>query len=164
MIIITLIFKVPYVQLFTILICIYSVLFQLLVLCLFMIVTTSFVLPNHSQNENQACSTSRFLNNKQNHIKITECNIDTNSSNIADLSVCPWDQFIDVDVERLPREIPFAKCRCSKGSAGLFRTQSVCQPVYTTMSVWKKNIQSDQYHQMWLHVPIACACSLPSLL
>ena len=144
-------------------------------LYLFMMLSTCFALPHHGRSDHQtrvhsvaytmstpACSVSHLFSNGQ--TQSNGCHIDTNSTNIADLSLCPWVQEIDVDPERVPREIPFAKCRCSKCSGGLVSFLTVCQPVYTTMTVWKKSSQSDQYHQMWLRVPIACTCSIPLYL
>ena len=148
-------------------------------LCFFMVLTTCFAGHPHGQRKRQshnhsvvhtifskACIESHTLDNEwsQGNISI-KCHRDTNSSNIADLSLCPWEQHIDVDNERIPRIIPFAKCRCLKCSGDLSNTPLSCQPVYKSITVWKKsNSRFDQYHQTWLRVPIACACSVPILL
>ena len=152
---------------------------MLLLLCFFMILATCFAghphgkrkCPSHDHSVVQtmsstACTKSQTLDNEwsQGNISI-KCHMNTNSSNVADLSLCPWEQHIDVDNERIPRTIPFAKCRCLKCSGDLSNTPLSCQPVYKSMIVWKKNNgQFDQYYQIRLRVPIACACSVPVLL
>ena len=151
----------------------------MLLFCFFMVLTAGFARYHHSERKrpshnhsvvqtmsSTACTESHTLDNEwsQGNISI-KCHIDTNSSNIADLSLCPWEQHIDVDNERIPRIIPFAKCRCLKCSGDLSNTPLSCQPVYKSMTVWKKNnSRFVQYHQTWLRVPIACACSVPILL
>ena len=125
---------------------------MLVLLWSFIILTTCFAGHPHVQRNRASqdhcvvkkmstttCRESHTLDNEwsQGNTSIN-CYIDTSSSNIADLSLCPWEIHIDVDNKRIPRAIAFAKCRFLKCSGNLSNTPLSCQPVYKSMTVWKE--------------------------
>lgn len=76
-------------------------------------------------------------------------------------SVCPWDMIEDIDENRYPQVLNFAKCRCSHCLSPLGDYE--CRPISYRIPVFEKRCVGDtmQYVKTYIDVPVGCTCARP---
>ncbi|XP_029652722.1 uncharacterized protein LOC115225871 [Octopus sinensis] len=89
------------------------------------------------------------------------CNINVSSDAVSELSLCPWTSYVHTDVNRIPKHINAAKCRCQK--CAIPESLNVCSPIYRVMNVLRYDTDQGSYVHAWDKVPIACTCHAPQI-
>lgn len=108
-----------------------------------------------------------FLNHSRpNNVDDSRCNSVPNISPVFlnERSVCPWDMVEDINENRYPQVLNFAKCRCSKclSQFGNFE----CRPVSYRIPVFEKRCIGNklEYIKTYTDVPVGCTCSRPRVV
>merc|ERR1719239_823538 len=84
------------------------------------------------------------------------------SSAIQNISLCPWEYRMSVDLERYPNEILYARCKCGWCSSdSTNQPVSRCHALYHTYTVIRIMCINNKYEYRYAHetLPIACVCS-----
>ena len=74
-------------------------------------------------------------------------------------SLCPWDIVQDINNNRYPQILNFARCRCSRCADGQFECKTLS---YKYPVLEKKCINGEyEYIKTYVDVPVGCTCSRP---
>lgn len=76
-------------------------------------------------------------------------------------AICPWDMVEDINENRYPQVLNFARCRCSK-----CLNNFECRPVSYRIPVFEKRCIGDrlEYIKTYTDVPVGCTCSKPRVV
>lgn len=79
-------------------------------------------------------------------------------------SLCPWDLVEDVNENRYPQILHFARCRCTTCLDG--RGNYECKPVSYRIPLLEKRCVSGvyQYVKTYLDLPVGCTCTKPRVI
>ncbi|KAK3084237.1 hypothetical protein FSP39_010469 [Pinctada imbricata] len=90
--------------------------------------------------------------------------MDASPSFLNERSLCPWDLVQDVNNNRYPHVLNFARCRCSRclGEYGIFH----CKPLTYRIPVLEKVCIAGEYEYIktYLDVPVGCICARPNVV
>lgn len=79
-------------------------------------------------------------------------------------SLCPWDLVEDVNENRYPQVLHFARCRCSSCLDGMGNYE--CKPVSYRIPLLEKRCVDGvfQYVKTYLDLPVGCTCTKPRVI
>lgn len=79
-------------------------------------------------------------------------------------SLCPWDLVEDVNENRYPQVLHFARCRCTTCLDGMQNYE--CKPVSYRIPLLEKRCVNGvfQYVKAHLDLPVGCTCTKPRVI
>ncbi|BFZ04774.1 hypothetical protein BsWGS_07813 [Bradybaena similaris] len=114
-------------------------------------------LSNLSANMVPRPDTSRFRHNL-----IARCTGRNRYSTygLHNTSLCPWTYATDLDYNRFPHQMVYARCSCGRCSS-YNGVQHLCRPLYQATHVIRRVCENGvyRYKSTYESLPVACVCS-----